>query len=174
MTYWPRQVLIGFPPSPFWVSVGLRCLMAAWRKKMSQSNTRVGDLKFLAGEDLTGKEGLVVKLYSDSNVAKVGLIVSNAERLAYVLIEGAVAGKYVTVHPWNTDRNVRVTMKDTVYPGNIVVLADPSVVGDRGKVRALPNIVGTYRAVGFAEEYGVDGQTVLIRPLMLGDFTITP
>lgn len=140
----------------------------------NQSDTRVGDLKFLAGEDLTGKEGRVVKLYSDGNVAKLGLIVSTAERLAYVVIEGAASGEYVTVRPWVGDRNVRVTVLGTVYPGNIVVLADPSVVADRGKVQALPNIVGTHRAVGFAEEYGVDGQAVLIRPIMLGDFEITP
>lgn len=141
---------------------------------MNQSDTREGDLKFLAGEDLTGLEGRIVKLYSDANVAKLGLIVSTAERLAFVVIEGAAAGQFATVRPWVGDRNIRVTVLGTVYPGNIIVLADPGTPANRGKVQALPNIVGTHRAVGFAEEYGVDGQAVRIRPIMLGDFTITP
>ena len=38
---------------------------------MSQSNTRVGDIRVRAGEALTGKEGYLVKMTHDSGVAEV-------------------------------------------------------------------------------------------------------
>ena len=38
---------------------------------MSQSNTRVGDIRVLAGEALTGMEDRLVKLTHDSGVAEV-------------------------------------------------------------------------------------------------------
>ena len=39
---------------------------------MSQTNTRVGDVRVAAGEDLTGKEGFLVKLTHDSSVPRGG------------------------------------------------------------------------------------------------------
>jgi hypothetical protein len=36
----------------------------------------------------------------------------------------------------------------------------------------LPATAGTYRGLGIAEQVGVDGQLVLIRPAMIGNITV--
>ena len=56
---------------------------------MSQSNTRVGDIRVLAGEALVGMEGRLVKMGHDSGVPEVTLPEANSDHVPYVLIEGA-------------------------------------------------------------------------------------
>ena len=140
---------------------------------MSQSNTRVGDFRVLAGEDLSGLEGRLVKLTHDGGVAEVKLPAANGDNTLYVVIEGGADGKLVSVRPIQAERNVRVPLKGTCNPGDVLVLADVGTAADKGKLRALPADAGSYRGLGIAEEEGVDGQLVLFRPAMLGEVVVT-
>ena len=140
---------------------------------MSQSNTRVGDFRVLAGEDLTGKEARLVKLTHDSGVAEVKLPEANGDYALFGVIEGGADAALVSVRPMQADRNVRLALKGTCNPGDVLVLADVGTAADKGKVRALPTAGGTYRGLAIAEEAGVDGQLVLARPAMLGVLTVS-
>ncbi|MDD5706465.1 MAG: hypothetical protein PHR35_11095 [Kiritimatiellae bacterium] len=140
---------------------------------MSQSNTRVGDIRVLAGEDLTGMEDRLVKLSHDSGVAEVLLPTAIADYALYLVIEANTDAKLVSVRPVQAERNVRLVLKGTCNPGDVLVLADPGTAADKGKVRALPAVAGTYRGLAIAEEAGVDGQLVLARPAMLGNIVVT-
>ena len=66
-----------------------------------------------------------------------------------------------------------ITLKGTCNPGDVLVLADVATAADKGKVRTLPAAAGTYRVLGIAEQAGVDGQSVLARPAMVGNVTVT-
>ena len=79
----------------------------------------------------------------------------------------------MSVRPIEPARTVRIKLKSTCNPGDVLVLADVATAADKGKVRALPATSGTYRGLAIAEEAGVDGQTVLCRPAMLGNITVT-
>ena len=139
---------------------------------MSQSNTRVGDIRVLAGESLTGKEGYLVKMTHDTGVAEVKLPAAITDYALYAVIEGAADVALVSVRPIEAGRNVRVSLKGTCNPGDVLVLA--AIAGsDAGKVRALPTAGGTYRGLAIAEEVGVDGQLVLARPAMIGNIVVT-
>ncbi len=140
---------------------------------MSQSNTRSGDIRVLAGEDLTGMEGRLVKLGHDTGVAEVALPAANSDYAVFVLIEGAADAKLVSVRPVQSDRNVRVVLKGTCNPGDVLVLADVATAADKGKLRALPATAGTYRGIGLAEGVGIDGQLVLVRPALIGNITVS-
>jgi hypothetical protein len=131
---------------------------------MSQSNTREGDLQFVAGEDLTGKEGFVVKIHSVDGEPRMKVPTLANDRALYVLVEAGKEGELVSVRPMDGRRNVRLRLKGATSPGNVLVLADPGTAADRGMIRDLPNVVGTHRAVAVAEESGEDGQLVLCRP----------
>lgn len=137
-----------------------------------QTNTRQGDFPVLAGEDLTGKEDYLVKLTHDTGVPEVKLPEANADYAFYVVTEGAADTKNVSVRPLEAGRNVRIKLKGTCIPGDSLVLADVATAADKGKVRALPTTHGTYRVLAIAEEAGVDGQTVLCRPAMIGNITV--
>ena len=82
----------------------------------------------------------------------------------FVVIDGAEAGKNASLRPLNAERNVRVPLKGTCNPGDVLVLADVATAADKGKVRTLPTAAGTYRGLLIAEEAGIDGQLVLARP----------
>jgi len=139
---------------------------------MSQSNTRAGDIRVLAGEALTGKEGYLVALTHDGGVAEVKLPAAITDYALYVVIEGAADAANVSVRPLQPDRNVRLKLKGVCNPGDVLVLA--AIAGsDAGMVRALPSSAGTYRGVALAEEAGVDGQLVLARPAMIGNITVS-
>ncbi len=142
-------------------------------RKMSQSNTRVGQFQVLAGEDLAGKQDRLVKLTHDTGVAEVLLPSANSDHAVYLLIEGGADGTRVSVQPMQAERNVRLVLKGTCNPGDVLVLADVGTAADRGKVRVLPTEAGTYRGLAVAEEAGVDGQLVLARPASLGNITVS-
>ena len=137
-----------------------------------QTNTRQGDFPVRAGEDLTGKEDYLVKLTHDTGVPEVKLPEANADYALYVVTEGAADTKNVSVRPIEAGRNVRIKLKGTCNPGDLLVLADVATAADKGKVRVLPVAAGTYRGLAIAEEAGVDGQTVLCRPAMIGNITV--
>ncbi len=139
---------------------------------MSQTDTRVGSFRVLAGEDLTDKEGRLVKLTHDAGVPEVKLPASNDEYALYVLLDGAADAGHVDVDPLAAGRNVRVQLKGSCNPGDVLVLADVGTAADKGKVRALPAAAGTYRGLAVAEEKGVDGQYVLCRPALIGPVVV--
>ena len=139
---------------------------------MSQSNTKVGDLRVLAGETLTGKEGYLVKMTHDTGVAEVKLPAAITDYAVYAVIEGGADAARVSVRPIQADRNVRMKLKGTCNLGDVLVLA--AIAGsDAGMVRALPTANGTYRGLAIAEEAGVDGQRVLARPAMVGNVVVS-
>ena len=139
---------------------------------MSQSNTRVGDIRVLAGESLTGKEGYLVKMTHDTGVPEVKLPAAITDYSLYAVIEGGADAVLVSVRPVEAGRNVRLRLKGACNPGDVLVLA--AIAGsDAGMVRALPTAGGTYRGLAIAEEVGVDGQLVLARPAMIGNIVVT-
>ena len=75
---------------------------------MSQSNTRSGSIRVLAGEDLTDKAGYLVKMTHDGGVPEVMLPGDVAHYARYVVIEEAVDGALCSVAPLHGDRNVRL------------------------------------------------------------------
>ena len=139
---------------------------------MSQSNTRVGDIRVLAGESLTDKQGYLVKMTHDSGVPEVKLPAAITDYALYVLIEDGADAALVSVRPVEAGRGVRLALSGTCNPGDVLVLA--AIAGsDAGKVRALPTAGGTYRGLAIAEQAGVDGQLVLARPAMLGNIVVS-
>jgi hypothetical protein len=140
---------------------------------MSQSNTRVGDFRVLAGESLVGMEGRLVKLSHDTGVPEVLLPAANSDYALYVVLDGAADAALVSVRPIEVGRTVRVPLKGTCNPGDVLVLADVATEADKSKVRVLPATAGTYRGLGIAEQVGVDGQLVLVRPALIGNITVS-
>ena len=139
---------------------------------MSQSNTRAGDIRVLAGESLTDKAGYLVKMTHDTGVPEVKLPSAITDYALYAVIEGAADEALVSVRPVEAGRNARLKLKGTCNPGDVLVLA--AIAGsDAGMVRALPTAGGTYRGLAIAEEAGVDGQLVLARPAMIGNIVVT-
>jgi hypothetical protein len=139
---------------------------------MSQSDTQVGDVVMLAGENLTGKEGLLAVLTHDAGVPEVKLPASNDDVALYLVMDGGADGSHVSLRFLDAGRNTRLTLKGTCNPGDVLVLADVATAADKGKVRALPAVPGTYRGLAIAEEKGVDGQYVLTRPVLVGLITV--
>jgi hypothetical protein len=127
----------------------------------------------LAGNDLTGKAGQLVKLINDNGTAYVKSPGSISDLTLFVVIEGGAALSLVSVRPLDPGRNVRLVLSGTCLPGDVLVLGDVTAEADRGKVRALPTAAGTYRGLAIAEEAGVDGQLVLARPAMVGNVVVT-
>lgn len=138
-----------------------------------QSNIKTGDLRVLAGEALLNKEDYLVMLTHDNGIPEVKLPTDNSDYAVYVILDGATAdADYVDIRPIQAGVSCRVILKSTCSPGDILVLADTGTAADKGKVRKLPAASGTYRALGIAEETGVDGQAVLMRPASLGNMTV--
>ncbi len=140
---------------------------------MSQSNSRVGDFLVVAGANLTGMQDRLVVMGQNSGVAEVTLPAANSDLAVYVLLEAGANGELVSVRPMQSERNVRIALKGTSNPGDVLVLADVATATDKGKVRVLPTAAGTYRGLGIAEQAGVDGQLVLMRPVMIGNVTVS-
>ena len=140
---------------------------------MSQSDTRSGTFRVLAGEDLSEKKGYLAVLTHDTGVPEVKLPTSVGAYAFYLVDDDGVDAAYVDVEPLEAGRNVRAVLKGTCNPGDVLVLADTGAAADKGKVRALPASAGTYRGLAIAEEKGVDGQLVLCRPAMIGLITVS-
>ena len=140
---------------------------------MSQSDTRSGSFRVLAGEDLSEKKGYLAVLTHDTGVPEVKLPATNGAYALYLIDDGGADAEYVDVEPLEAGRNVRAVLKGTCNPGDVMVLADTGTAADKGKVRALPAAAGTYRGLAIAEEKGVDGQLVLCRPALVGPITVS-
>jgi hypothetical protein len=140
---------------------------------MSQSDTRSGTFRVLAGENLTDKKGYLAVLTHDTGVPEVKLPATVGAYAFYLVDDGGADAEYVDVEPLEAGRNIRAVLKGTCNPGDVLVLADTDTAADKGKVRALPAAAGTYRGLGIAEEKGVDGQLVLFRPAMIGNVVVS-
>ena len=139
---------------------------------MMQTDTRNGLIRVLAGADLSAKLGYLVKMTHDTGVPEVVLPAAVTDLAVYLVDDGNADAALVSVEPLTGERNVRVKLKGTCNPGDVLVLADPSTAADAGKVRALPAAAGTYRGIAIAEEKGVDGQFVLCRPYAVGNVVV--
>ena len=140
---------------------------------MSQTNVKTGPIVKPCGEDLTEAIDHLVLLSHDTGEPQMLLPTAEDDLVPYLVLEGAEAGEngyFMPVHP---DQNIRVPIVGTCNPGDTLVLADPAVEGQPGKVTVLPTDPGTYRGVGIAEELAVDGQLLLLRPHPLGVITVT-
>lgn len=131
---------------------------------MHQTNTKAGPFPEVAAENLTGKEGRLVTLAASG----VSLLASATVVQPYLLTDGGIAGDSVAVAPLSPERQYRIPLVGTCAKGDTLVAADPATAAHKGAVRALPSSAGTYGIVGIAEEAGVDGQTVLVRPHLVG------
>ena len=140
---------------------------------MSQSDTRKGVFRVLAGENLTDKKGYLVTLTHDAGVPEVKLPASTDAYAFYLVDDDGAYAEYVDVEPLEAGRNVRAVLKGACNPGDALVLADVGTAADKGKVRALPAAAGTYYGLAIAEEKGADGQLVLCRPAMIGAVTVS-
>ena len=129
-----------------------------------QSNTKTGPFEVLAGENLTGKEGCVVKLTHDTGVAEVVLPNDVADEADYLLLAGGTDGTMVTVVAIDRSGNCRLRLNGTCNPGDKLTLAAIDGTHD-GHVRTLPVAADTYWVAFRAEEAGVDEQLVKVRLL---------
>lgn len=129
-----------------------------------QSNTQDGPFEVLAGENLTGLEGRVVKLTHSGGIAEVILPNDVADEADYLLLEGAADGELVTVAAIDRSGNCRVRLNGTCNPGDKLTLG--AINGDDdGKLRTVPVAADTYWVAFRAEEAGVDEQLVKVRLL---------
>ena len=135
---------------------------------MSQTNTQAGQFALISHVDLTGKEGLLVKIVNASNVPKFALPTSDLDYAIYVLTDGDSVGRKSAALPLSSDRNVRLRLSGTCTPGQVLILNSVNW----GTVSALPTSPGNYRGIAIAEEPGVDGQLVKARPLTFGKITV--
>lgn len=136
---------------------------------MTQTNVKSGPIILSSADDLTAKNGYLVKIKNDSGKAKFALPDATTDLALFVVVDG---GDTTTAAlPLSPDRNVRLKLSGTCVPGDVLVLATPNGTID-GMVKVLPSTGGTYRGLAIAEEVGVDGQLVKARPAMIGFITV--
>jgi hypothetical protein len=123
-----------------------------------QGDCKHGSLGFPSGEDLTLATGRLVKLNADGHAV---LPSAAADITPYVVTCGADQGYLCGVFPLSSLSNSRVVLKGTCQTGALLV-----TVGD-GRVET-GTLGGTALPVGVAEEDGVEGQHVLLRPVTVG------
>ena len=140
---------------------------------MSQTNVKTGPIVVPCGEDLSNATDHLVVLSNNAGEPQMLLPSAPDDLAAYLVLEGAGVGEDGSFQPLESSRNIRVPIVGSCNPGDTLILAYPAVEGQPGKVTVLPADPGTYRTVGIAEETGVDGQLLLIRPLSLATITIT-
>jgi len=140
---------------------------------MKNSDVTRGPIQLPGNADLTGREGFLLKVTSNSGAANFALIAAITDDANYICESGNVSGAYSQAAPLTPEQNVRAKLKGTCVPGDRLVLADPSNAGDEGKLRKLPATSGTYTVLAVAEETGVDGQLVLARPSRIGTVIVS-
>ena len=131
---------------------------------VNQNNTQVGPLPIIGTASLVGKENLLVKMTNASGTLNCVVPADIDDRVFGVVDDGKGAGEASSIVPLEPGRNLRVKLKGTCNPGDALVLADPSTPADAGKLRTVPAAADTYYILAFAEEVGVDGQKVKVRP----------
>lgn len=130
-------------------------------------------IRHLAGEDLTGKEGFLATLTHDAGVPEAIRPTAQGDHCPYLVKYGDADGKLVDLDPLDPSMVQTAKLKGTCNPGDQLVLADESTAADAGKLRTLPAGTGTYMLHAIAEEAGVDGQLVRIRPVGVRAIVVT-
>ena len=123
-----------------------------------QGDCKCGALAFVAGENLSAATGLLVRLSSTGRAVKPEAV---SDIALYVVAIGAFEGCLCGVVPLTSAANCRIVLKGACQAGSLLVSS-----GD-GRVEAGA-LSGASVPVGVAEEAGVDGQRVLLRPLSVG------
>mgnify|MGYP000891234222 CR=1 FL=1 len=125
---------------------------------LKQSDCRYGAVAFAAGEDLSLKTGYLARLNAGGDLV---LPQGAAEITPYVLTQGADQGYLCGAVPLTSAGNCRVKLAGTCEAGDLLVA--------KGDGRVETGVIGGEALpVGMAEEKGVDGQHVLLRPLAVG------
>jgi hypothetical protein len=138
-----------------------------------QTNVQEGPIVRIAAEDLSGMEDRLVIGINDGGVLGVRLPNNVNEIPLYLLLDGKDADNdNVEVEPIYPGKSYRIKLLSTCNPGDILVLATVDGTSD-GMVMVCPSTAGTYRGIAVAEEAGVDGQTVLCRPALIGNIVVT-
>jgi hypothetical protein len=140
---------------------------------MSQTNVKTGPVVFPCGEDLTGAADHIVVLSNNAGNPQIKLPTAQDDLVPYLVLEGSGAGENGSFQPLESTRNIRVPIVGPCNPGDTLILANPAIPGQAGKVTVLSALPGSYRGVGIAEEAGTNGQLLLLRPLPLGVITFT-
>lgn len=123
-----------------------------------QTDCRFGGVAFAAGEDLSLKTGYLARLNAGGDLV---LPQSAGEITPYVLTQGADQGYLCGAVPLTSAGNCRVKLAGTCEAGDLLVA--------KGDGRVETGVIGGEALpVGTAEEKGVDGQHVLLRPLCVG------
>jgi fructose-specific component phosphotransferase system IIB-like protein len=128
-----------------------------------QSNTKQGLFHVNAGENLTGKEGYLVKAADAGSVLEVLLPTDVADITPYIVEEGATLDSNCVVRPLIQGEQVRFVAKGTGSAGALLTHAAPATAADKGKLRTVPATADTYCIIAIAEEDFVDGQYVKAR-----------
>jgi hypothetical protein len=139
----------------------------------TQSNSQPGPFPVLAGENLTGMEGRIVKLTHDNGVPEVILPNDVADFADLLLLDGGADGKLVTVVALDRSRSFRVRLDGTCNPGDELTLAAINGTKD-GMVVKTPATADTYFVFLRAEEKGVNTQLVLVRPILNPRTVVVP
>lgn len=138
----------------------------------TQTNTKRGPFRVLAGVDLTDMEGRRVKLSHDTGVPEVLLPTDVDDKADYLVLEGAADGEEVTVIEFADAGAFRIRLNGTCNPGD--ELTNIVGGGNSGKVQTLPVGADTYYVSVRAEEKGVDEQLVLVRPILNARSVVVP
>jgi len=91
----------------------------------------------------------------------------------FVCTDGAWGDRHITARPLSPTQPVRVRLKGACNPGDRMEAALASDWTDAGYACVLTNTPGEHGVFGIAEEFGVDGQLVLIRPINPHFVTVT-
>lgn len=138
----------------------------------TQTNTKRGPFRILAGISLVGLEGHRVKLTHDTGVPEVLLPTDVDDKADYLVLEGGADGSLVTVIEFVDAGAFRVRLNGTCNPGDELT----NIVGgvNSGKVQTVPVGADTYYVSLRAEEKGVDEQLVLVRPILNARSVVVP
>lgn len=137
-----------------------------------QTNTKpTGPFSVIAGEDLTGMRSRLVVLGNSAGTPIVNLPTANTALALYQVQDEGANGDRVEVERFASHREFRVPLKGAANPGDKLVLADVATAADKGKLRAIPAVTGTYTVLALAREIGVDGQNLKVDPI--GPFSVT-
>lgn len=138
----------------------------------TQTNTKRGPFRVLAGISLVGLEGCRVKLTHDTGVPEVVLPTDVDDKADYVVLEGAADGALCTVIELGDAGCCRVRLNGTCNPGDELTLIVGG--GNSGKSQTVPVGADTYYVSIRAEEKGVDEQLVLVRPILNARSVVVP
>jgi hypothetical protein len=130
-----------------------------------QTNTKAGAIQAVLSETITHRSRLLV-VEDDGGVLKARLPNAVTDLALYVNAETGAAGDTIWLEPLSPGENCRIRLEGVCSAGEVLALADPTgdSGNDAGMVQDLPATAGVYFSPGIAEEAGVDGQLVLVRP----------